>query len=582
MAASLPSCTDAYALAEAIAQRCEGAHPYQDSWRARCPNHTEQSATSLSITPADDRVLLKCFGTCAPTDVVTALGLTMADLFVWRAPPSNGQRRIVKLYDYVEANGHLAYQTARYVPKDFRQRRPDPAHPGQWIWNLQGIEPVLYRLPEVLDAVQRGETVYLVEGEKDADTLAERGLVATTCPMGAGKWRDSYTERLRGAQVVLLPDNDEPGRKHAHQVARALAGVAASLKVVHLPGLGPKGDVSDWLATGNTWEQLQALTEDAPRWEPEREAPGEARHQVDTSCISLASAVLSFQELMRIDIPERTRYIDWLPERGLVMVYGPRGAGKTMFMLGMAIGLMTGTSFLKWPIRQPMGVLYIDGEMPLVELRERAVSLAQYAIPQGLHFLTGEMVYAKLKRDLVLTTEEFRQAVDHILDEHPAIHMIILDNISCLFSGISEDKKQDWEPINAWLVRLRHRGMTAMLGHHAGKGGQQRGTSGREDSLDTVIAIDYPQNHRAEDGCHFHLRFTKSRSVKGDAVTALDVRLEEVPEKGLTWTVSTLDESRKERIRQMLDDGMSVSEIVKELEVSASYVHRIKREVSGQ
>jgi hypothetical protein len=582
MAASLASCADAYVLAEAIAQRCEGAHPYQDGWRARCPNHSGESDTSLSITPADDRVLLKCFGTCKTTEVVNALGLTMNDLFVWRALSSNGQRRIVKLYDYIDTTGHLVHQTVRYDPKDFRQRRPDPANPGQWVWNLQGIEPVLYRLPDVLAAVQRGEPVYLVEGEKDVDSLAEHDLVATTCPMGAGKWRDSYTEQLRGAQIVLLPDNDEPGRKHAHQVARALSDVATSLKVVYLPGLGPKGDVSDWLATGNTREQLQALTADASRWDPEREASEESRHTGDTSRLSLAAAVLSFQELMTIELPERTRYIDWLPERGLAMVYGPRGSGKTMFMLGMAIGLTTGNPFMKWSIHQTTGVLYIDGEMPLVELRERAVSLAQHAIPQGLHFLTGEMVYAQLKRDLVLTTEEFRQAVEQILDEHPDISVIILDNISCLFSGISEDKKQDWEPINAWLVRLRHRGITAMLGHHAGKGGQQRGTSGREDSLDTVIAIDYPQNHRAEDGCHFHLRFTKTRSNRGDAVTALDVRLEEVPGEGLTWTVSTLDESRKERIRQMLDDGMSVSEIIKELEVSASYVHRLKREMSGQ
>src|SRR5438128_9476692 len=100
-----------------------------------------------------------------------------------------------------------------------------------------------------------------------------------------------------------------------------------------------------------------------------------------------------------------------------------------------------------------------------------------------------------------------RQAVGTILEAHPEIRVIILDNISCLFSGINEDSKQDWEPINAWLIRLRHRGLTTVLVHHAGKQGQQRGTSGREDSLDTVIQLNKPANHDVREGCHFELNF---------------------------------------------------------------------------
>src|SRR5262249_45624357 len=202
--------------------------------------------------------------------------------------------------------------------------------------------------------------------------------------------------------------------------------------------------------------------------------------------------------------------VEWLPERGLVMVYGPRGAGKTMLMLELAIRLTTGKTFLKWPVDHTTGVLFVDGEMPLVELRERTVALARDPIPQRLHFLTGELVYEKLGVDLILTSTPARMAVEEILDANPHIRVVILDNISCLFSGISEDRKQDWEPINTWLVRLRHRGITVVLVHHAGKGGQQRGTSGREDSLDAVLSMEYPQDYRPEDGCHFQLRFKKS------------------------------------------------------------------------
>ena len=164
---TLPHCADAYALAEAIAHLCQDAHPYQDGWRARCPNHHGHSDTSMSITPADDRVLIKCFAECPQADIVRAVGLKMADLFV--QPSTNGHKRIVKVYDYFDASGTLVHQTVRYEPKEFRQRRPDPVNPGNYLWNLKGVDLVLYHLPHVLEAVQRGERIYLVEGEKDAD-----------------------------------------------------------------------------------------------------------------------------------------------------------------------------------------------------------------------------------------------------------------------------------------------------------------------------------------------------------------------------------------------------------------------------
>ena len=336
---------------------------------------------------------------------------------------------------------------------------------------------------------------------------------------------------------------------------------------------------------GKDWHALRDRYEpgwDAQREEPSHDGPQTPLRQEPPASqkpISFVPALLSFQELLTLDIPERKRYVEWLPERGLVMVYGPRGAGKTMLMLGLTIGLTTGKQFLKWPIHHATGVLYVDGEMPIVELRERTVALAHQAIPQELHFLTGEMVYEKLGVDLILTSEAARTAVEELLGANPHIRVVILDNISCLFSGISEDKKQDWEPINTWLVRLRHRGITVVLVHHAGKGGQQRGTSGREDSLDVVLSIEYPQDHRPEEGCHFHLRFKKSRSIKGEAVAAVDVHLEDMPD-GPTWTFRPLEESARERVEQMLNDGMTPAEIVAELDVDRSYVYRIRRDLA--
>src|SRR5262249_34270575 len=146
----------------------------------------------------------------------------------------------------------------RYAnPKEFKQRRPDGA--GGWINNLKGVTPFLYRRNELLEAVALGKRVHIAEGEKDVDALIERGLAATTNPMGAGKWRDEYSNDLLGADVVVFPDNDRPGRRHVEKIVASLTGRAARISVVELPDLPEHGDVSDWIKRGGTVEQLEAL-----------------------------------------------------------------------------------------------------------------------------------------------------------------------------------------------------------------------------------------------------------------------------------------------------------------------------------
>lgn len=164
------------------------------------------------------------------------------------------------VYDYRDESGALLFQKVRYPGKRFLQRRPDGN--GGWIWNLKGVRQVLYRLPEVVGSPD--VLVFVVEGEKDVDTLARHGLLATTNPGGAGKWQAAFSKALSGRDVVILPDNDDPGRRHAEQVATSLHGLAQSVRVVALPGLPAKGDVSDWLGAGHTVEELDRLADAAP------------------------------------------------------------------------------------------------------------------------------------------------------------------------------------------------------------------------------------------------------------------------------------------------------------------------------
>ena len=252
---------------ELVLSRLSGAKKTSNGWEARCPAHDDRIA-SLDIAEGDDaRCLVDCKAGCAPKSVVEAMDLTMRDLFVRRN--GNGRGPIVATYPYVDESGELLFEAVRYQNKDFMQRRPDGN--GGWIWNLGKTRRVLYRLPQVLEALQKGRMVFVVEGEKDVRSIEKIGAVGTTNPMGANsKWRAEYSESLRGAKVVVSPDNDELGMKHAEEVARSLHGVAKGVKVVALPGLRPKGDVSDWLKE-HTRDELRAVVNATPLWTPPQE-----------------------------------------------------------------------------------------------------------------------------------------------------------------------------------------------------------------------------------------------------------------------------------------------------------------------
>lgn len=235
-------------------------------WMARCPVH-EDATASLSVKQDNGKVLLYCHAKC-PTDAICdALGIKIADLFDSEPKhAASGRLSIAATYDYLDERGGLLYQAVRLAPKSFRQRRPD-GNDG-FIWDMKGVSRVPYRLPELLSSAESNAVVYVVEGEKDADRLAKLDLIATTNIGGAGKWRNYYNEHFAGRSVVVIPDNDAPGKKHAQQVAGLLMPIASSVKVIDLPDLPDKADVSDWLDDGHTATELTALADSAAPWTP--------------------------------------------------------------------------------------------------------------------------------------------------------------------------------------------------------------------------------------------------------------------------------------------------------------------------
>ena len=244
---------------------------------ARCPTHDDKQ-NSLSISEGEKGIVMFCHAGCATEDIVAAVGLHMEELFNEKKfPPADrsGKREIEKVYSYVDLAGKLIHQTIRYKGKAFSQRRPDPNNHGKYIYNLKDITPILYNLSAIAEAETAGKPLYIVEGEKDADNLINLGFPATTSPMGAGKWKDSFSDYLIGADVMIVPDNDEAGKNHAEVVAKSLQGKAKSISICDLakalPNFPDHGDVSDFINMVDASERetrLQQLFANATPYQP--------------------------------------------------------------------------------------------------------------------------------------------------------------------------------------------------------------------------------------------------------------------------------------------------------------------------
>jgi hypothetical protein len=278
-----------------VAARFEGKPAGSGEWSARCPAHDDRRASlSIGIGGGGCTVVL-CHAGCETTAVLAARQLTLADLFPQK---DRGRRRLGKLtktYPYRDEEGELLFEVCRYDPKDFRQRHR--AKPGEkadragWSWNMKGIRHVPYRLREILEAVKAGATIYVVEGERDADNLSVLGLAATCNSGGAGKWRSEHTQKLIGAKlVVVIADKDEAGRKHAQHVLACITAAGIDARILELPGEGK--DVSDWLGAGGTRGALEAYAAGAPRQGGDQSTaqkqPGGDEGNKSTRCIAYA------------------------------------------------------------------------------------------------------------------------------------------------------------------------------------------------------------------------------------------------------------------------------------------------------
>ena len=279
--------------------------------------------------------------------------------------------------------------------------------------------------------------------------------------------------------------------------------------------------------------------------------------------------VLDGEELLTTQFPPRnTMMSPWLPDKGLVMIYAERGIGKTWIALSIAHAIAAGGEFLSWTAARPRKVLYLDGEMPAQTLQERYAAVIRASMRDAPRE-NFRLAAADCQPDGLpdLASEEAQRFYDAVIAD---AEFIICDNLSTLAHGLRENEADSFGPVQSWMLAQRAAGRSVLLVHHAGKGGGQRGTSRKEDTLDTVISLSRPPGYSAAEGARFEVRFTKSRGFWGRDAEPFEARFADG-----TWTTSEiLSDDFDESLRAWKSQGLSIREIAERSGLSKSDVQR--------
>jgi putative DNA primase/helicase len=315
---------------------------------------------------------------------------------------------------------------------------------------------------------------------------------------------------------------------------------------------------------------IQAMDE-AGRWR-EDERVKEAQKKLDDCGLR----ALTIHELLGLELPPRNYLIDpILREKDLVMIYSWRGIGKSQFGLAMAYAIASGGAFLRWKAPQPRRVLYIDGELPIQTVQERLS-----------HFIAGNEEEPDPEFFKIITPDIQDRPTANLSRPEPQdllakylagqnIEVVFIDSISTLCSVGRENEAESWLPVQEWALRLRRNGLTVVFIHHAGKTGTQRGTSRREDVLDTVIHLVQPPDYSPVEGARFEVHFEKTRGLLGDGVRPFETRLEVLDGRAV-WTVRDLDDANIAKAAKLFRDGLSVRDVAEELKISKSAAGRLR------
>jgi hypothetical protein len=468
-------------------------HREGKGWRCLCPSHNDRDP-SLSIVERDGTLLVNCRAGCAQTAVVDEL----KKRGLWpNGHDRSDKPRITATYDYTDESGRLLFQVCRLHPKTFRQRRP--AGTG-WEWSTAGTRMLPYRFPGLMAAVAGANgvpwRVYVVEGEKDADRLRTQwGLTATCNPGGAGKWRSDYNKYFAGADAVVIPDNDEAGRKHAEDVARDLARAAISVRIVELRGLPEKGDISDWMDAGASQSDLETLVEDAKVFTPDQNTPAQV--------FSLVSAA----DLVARQFAEPKWAVPEIMAEGLTILAGKPKTGKSWAALDFAVAVAGGYYALG-------NIACAQGDVLLLALEDNDRRLHQRlkAVLQGQPAPPALQIATQWRRADAGGLDDLRQW----LKAHPRARLVVIDTLQLIrgqrakTEGVYAD---DYAAISALKAIADEFSVALLIVHHLRKEAtgdpleSVSGTAGLTGSADTILIL------KREPKDAFALLYVRGRDV---------------------------------------------------------------------
>lgn len=474
-----------------LEERIDGVVRRNGHFAGLCPVHDDHNP-SLEFGWNAERatVWLVCWvcgnNRAAKESILKEIGLWWPDLYA--EPRSNGSfwDHPLATWDYTDARGNFLFQVAKYPPipkegKPFRPRTRDGS--GRLVMGLHGTKPTIYRLPDVMRAVLEGETVYVFEGEKDVDNGRERlGVVGTTSPMGAGNWKVEYAPYFRGADVIVVPDNDKAGLDHAADVGRSLTGVANSVRLLKLPELPEKGDLTDWLDNVGTKKAFFDLDPQPFSY-------------ATTDPLGSEFGGIPFKTVADV-FEEAGTEADWIIEgllaRGSVTDLSgePKTSGKTTLAMHALKKVMRGEDFAGFPTRQSE-VAYLSEQGN--NLKEALQSAGFSEADSSLHIVQHRDVKGRDWAELIETMAQ--ECVNRSIDT------LVVDTFAA-FTGLagaeennSGDIRERMEPLK---TAAQAHNLAVLYIRHAGKSGKGRGSSQFEAEGDIILTLKRPEGCPAE------------------------------------------------------------------------------------
>lgn len=389
------------------------------NWHASCPCRNGDENPSLSVREGEGgRVLFAChFGSpCDVNQICEALDMKVRDLYPNKpdATTKTKKNKLVKVYPYVDEDGVLLFEKLRLVNEDgkktFRQRRPNPENPETFLYDLDGVRKVLYNLPAVVKGVENGDPIWIVEGEKDADTLIKKGIIATTTTGGAGVWDSEHTRTVAGAYIEIIADNDKPGIEHALDVSSKLRAAGCNVNVWISKD---HKDISDHLAAGLTFDDLYELDDEGEIVVPDlasdyvktlRDKVNDVFSNIELTDEQVYSRINSILTTNIADAApvDQGRLVNWsefireatedkyewvipgvLEKQERVIVVASEGVGKTMLARQVAICCAAGIHPFTYQRMPQIRTLTVDLENPERIIKRTSGKIMAAAIARG-------------------------------------------------------------------------------------------------------------------------------------------------------------------------------------------------------